>query len=59
MHFVGVIQWSKIRKLMHFSKGKLTEEDENSIASTWIPVKNPSNDQTVQPDEQLCKILIF
>jgi len=44
MHFVGAIQPSNIRKviLMHFSKGKLTEEDENYIASTLILEKNLS-----------------
>ena len=56
MHFVGIIQWSNLRNLKHFIKKKVHEEDANCTASTSNLEKNPSRDQTAQPDEQPCKI---
>ncbi|RHN54417.1 hypothetical protein MtrunA17_Chr5g0406581 [Medicago truncatula] len=46
----------KHKKLEAFYNRKLPEEDANCIASTSNLEKNPSGDQTVQPDEQPCKI---
>ncbi|KEH24484.1 hypothetical protein MTR_7g112070 [Medicago truncatula] len=48
----------KHKKLEAFYKRILhvPEEDANCIASTSNLEQNPSGDQTVQPDEQPCKI---
>jgi len=46
----------KHKKLEAFYKRIHPEKDANCIASTSNLEKNPSGDQTVQPDEQPCKI---
>lgn len=53
MHFLGVMQWLNIRKMMHFFKRKVSDKDGNCLSSTSTLKELPSDDQTVQPEAAL------